>query len=181
VRTASPRRLAAAGTAVTGLAAGAAAYLLVGDLPGMLYAAGIALAALVGAIAIVASEPGRVRLPETTDATRPERRRRRRKSQIIAELELDLASTAAELEEHRQALVNLAAQVTRETEEARSHAEALEQKIVELEAEREGLQQLLEQERDVFQETLNELGGGIGRTGVELERLERELEALIAR
>jgi septal ring factor EnvC (AmiA/AmiB activator) len=146
----------------------------------MLYAAGIALAAGVGAIAIVASEPGRVRVPETTAAA-PPKRRRRRKSQIIAELELDLASTAAELEEHRQALANLAAQLTRESEEARTHAEGLEQKIRELEAEREGLQQLLAQERDVFQETLDELGGGLGRHGVELERLERELEALITR
>jgi chromosome segregation ATPase len=181
VRIASPRRIGAAGTAVTGIAAGAAAYLLVGDLPGMLYAAGIALAAVVGAVAIVASEPGRVRVRETQEAAPRQRRRRLRKSHVIAELELDLASTAAELEEHRQALANLAAQLTRESEEARRHAEGLEQKIRELEAEREGLQQLLAQERDVFQETLDELGGGIGRHGVELERLERELEALIAR
>jgi septal ring factor EnvC (AmiA/AmiB activator) len=176
VKIGSARRLAAAGTAGTGVAAGAAAYLVVGGLPGVLYAAGIVLAALVGAIAIVASD----RRPEPeTVSSRPSRWRR--KSHIIAELELELASTGAELEEHRQALANLAAQLTRESEAAQSNAERLEQKIRELEAERTGLQQLLSQERAVFEETLDELGGGIGRHGVELARLERELEALIAR
>ena len=176
MRIGSARRLAAAGTASTGVAAGVAAYLVVGDLPGLLYAAGIVLAAVVGAIAIVASE----RRPEPEAApSRPPRWRR--KSHIIAELELELASTGAELEEHRQALANLAAQLTRESEAAQSNAERLEQKIRELEAERTGLQQLLSQEREVFEETLDELGGGIGRHGVELERLERELAALIGR
>jgi chromosome segregation ATPase len=177
VRLGSPRRLAASGIAGTGVAAAVAAYLLVGDLPGMLYAAGIALAGIVGAVAIVASE--RRPEPKATATTRPPRWRR--KSHIIAELELDLASTSAELEEHRQALANLAAQLTRESEAAHANAVRLEQNIRELEAEREGLQQLLAQEREVFQETLDELGGGIGRHGVELARLERELEALIAR
>jgi uncharacterized coiled-coil DUF342 family protein len=143
----------------------------------MLYAAGIALAGCVGAIAIVAGGPRRE--PVTPDAGQP--RRWRRKSHIIAELELELASTAAELEEHRQALANLAAQLTRESDAARANAERLEQQIRELEAEREGLQQLLAQEREVFEETLTELGGGVRRHGVELERLERELEALIGR
>jgi chromosome segregation ATPase len=175
VRIGSKRRLAAAGIAVTGIAAGAAAYLLVGDLPGVLYAAGIALAAFVGAAAIVAGE--RRPEPETSASTRPPRWRR--KSHIIAELELDLASTVAELEEHRQALANLAAQLTRESEAARGNAERLEQRIRELTAERDGLQELLAQEREVFEETLVELGGGLGRHGDELARLERELEALI--
>src|SRR5262249_18295822 len=151
-------------------------YLVVGDLPGILYGAGIFLAAFVGAIAIVAGE--RRPEPETASA-RP--LRWRRKSHIIAELEVELASTGAELEEHRQAPANLAPQLTRESEAARSSAAHLEQTIRELEAERTGLQQLLAQEREVFEETLAELGGGIGRNGVELERLERELEALIAR
>jgi uncharacterized coiled-coil DUF342 family protein len=150
---------------------------LVGDLPGMLYAAGIGLAAVVGAVAIVAS--GSRPEPEAIVSAQP--RRWGRKSRIIAELELELASTGAELEEHRQALANLAAQLTRESEEAHANAERLEQQIRELKAERDGLQQLLAQEREVFEETLAELGGGLGRHGVELERLERELEALIAR
>jgi predicted RNase H-like nuclease (RuvC/YqgF family) len=177
VRIRSARKVAAAATACTGLAAAAAAYLLVGDLPGVLYAAGIALAAVVGALAIVASE----RRPEPKPAASPRHPRWRRKSHIIAELELELASTGAELEEHRQALANLAAQLTQESEVARRNAERLEQKIRELEAERQGLQELLSQEREVFEETLDELGGGLGRHGVELERIERELEALIAR
>jgi hypothetical protein len=175
VRIGSKRRLAAAGIAVTGVAAGAAAYLLVGDLPGVLYAAGIALAAFVGAAAIVAGE----RRPEPETAASPRPPRWRRKSHIIAELELELASTAVELEEHRQALANLAAQLTRESEAARTDAERLERRIRELTAERDGLQELLAQEREVFEETLVELGGGLGRHGDELARLERELEALI--
>ena len=36
-------------------------------------------------------------------------------------------------------------------------------------------------ERERFDQTLDELGGGIGRHGKELAELERELEALIAR
>jgi hypothetical protein len=168
---------AASGTAGTGLAAGAAAYLLVGDLPGVLYAAGIALAAVVGAIAIVASGPGGNE-PETVPAPLSHWRR---KSHVIAELELKLASTGAELEEHRQALAKLATQLTRESEAARTDAERLERQIHELKAERDGLQELLAQEREVFEETLTELGGGIGRHGNELAELERELEALMAR
>ena len=48
------RKLAAAGTAGLGVAAAAAAYVIVGGLAGLLYAAGIGLAAFVGAAAIVA-------------------------------------------------------------------------------------------------------------------------------
>ncbi|HJQ75607.1 MAG TPA: hypothetical protein VJ814_12000, partial [Gaiellaceae bacterium] len=54
MRSGPARTLAAAGTAGTGAVAAAAAYLLVRGLPGMLYAAGICLAAFVGAVAIVA-------------------------------------------------------------------------------------------------------------------------------
>jgi flagellar motility protein MotE (MotC chaperone) len=171
------RKLAAAGTAGTGVAAAAAAYLLVGGLPGLLYAAGIVLAALFGAVAIVAS---RTRQAPEPDAA-PRRPRWRRKKHVIAELEFDLASTAAELEEHRQALANLAAQLTRESEAADANAERLEQRIRELEAERDGLHELVTQEREGFERTLEQLGGGIGRHGNELAELERELEALIGR
>jgi predicted nucleic acid-binding Zn-ribbon protein len=105
----------------------------------------------------------------------------RRKKHIIAELEAELASTVAELEEHREALANLAAQLTRESEAARLNAAQLEQRIREIEAERDGLQELVAQERERFEETLDALGGGLGRNGTELAELERELEALIAR
>jgi len=92
-----------------------------------------------------------------------------------------LAATAAELEEHRQALANLATQLTRESEAARQNAEQLEQRIRELVAERDGLQELVADERERFEQTLDALGGGIGRHDNELAELERELEALIAR
>jgi hypothetical protein len=175
------RTLAAAGTAGTGAGVAAAAYLLVGGLPGMLYAAGICLAAFVGALAIVAGRTVEALEPGAELATAPRRPLWRRKAHIIAELELDLAATGVELEEHRQALANLATQLSRESEAAQRNAERLEQGIRELEAERDGLQELVATERARFQQTLDELGGGIGGHANELAKLERELAALIAR
>jgi hypothetical protein len=43
------------------------------------------------------------------------------------------------------------------------------------------LQELVADERERFEQTLDTLGGGIGRNDNELAELERELEALIAR
>ncbi len=157
-----------------------AAYLVVGGLPGVLYAAGICLAAFVGALAIRTGRTEAVSGPEPeTAAPRPPRWRR--KKHIIAELEVELAGTVKELEEHRHALANLATQLSRESEAAQRNAERLEQRISELEAERDGLQELVATERERFEHTLDELGGGIGGHAKELAELERELEALIAR
>ncbi len=177
------RTLAAAGIAGTGAAAAAAAYLEVGGLPGVLYAAGICLAAFLGAVAIVAgrSDETRAAEPAPEAEAAPRQLRRRRKKHIIAELQLELATTREELEEHRRALANLATQLSRETETAQHDAERLEQRIRELEAERDSLLELVAAERERFEQTLDDLGGGLGRHGNELAELERELEALIAR
>jgi hypothetical protein len=179
--------LAVAGVAGAGAAAAAAAFIIVRGLPGLLYAAGICLAAFVGAVAIVAgrNEEALVvaalteQAPEPAATPRPPRWRR--KSHIIAELQLKLAATSSELDEHRRALANLATQLSRESEAAQQNAQRLEQQIRELEAERDGLLQLVAEERERFEQTLDELGGGLGRHGNELAELERELEALIAR
>jgi hypothetical protein len=180
VRNASSRSVAAACTAGAGLLAAVAAYLVVGGLPGVLYAAGICLAAFVGALAIRTGRTEAVSGPEPeTAAPRPPLWHR--KKHIIAELEVELAGTVKELEEHRHALANLATQLTRESEAAQRNAERLEQRIRELEAERNGLQELVATERERFEHTLDELGGGIGGHAKELAELERELEALIAR
>jgi hypothetical protein len=181
VSRAPARTLAAAGTAGTGAVAAAAAYLAVRGLPGMLYAAGICLAAFVGAVAIVAGRTAELLEPGPATAQTPRPSRWSRKSRIIADLELELATTASELEEHRHALANLATQLSRESEAAQRSAERLEQRIQELEAERDGLRQLVAVERERFEQTLEQLGGGIGRHGNELAELERELERLIAR
>jgi len=189
VRSTPARTLAAAGTAGIGVAAGAAAYGIVGGLPGVLYAAGICLAALVGTVAIAAGgaesapEPPVVPavMPVTAPVAVPRRQRRVGKSRIIGQLQAELATTGAELEEHRHALANLATQLSSESEAAQRNAEQLEQQIRDLEAERDGLLDVVDRERERFEQTLEELGGGIGRHGNELAELERELEALIAR
>jgi hypothetical protein len=186
VKRAPARTLAAAGIAGMGVALGAAAFVIVRGVPGLLYAAGICLAAFVGAVAVYAG-----RTEETAEAVTvesevvtappPHQPRWRRKKHIIAELEANLTATGAELEDHRRALANLATQLTRETEAAKANAERLEQRIHELETERDGLLQLVAAERGRFERTLDDLGGGIGRHGNELAELERELEALITR
>jgi uncharacterized coiled-coil protein SlyX len=184
VRNVPGRTLAAAGTACTGALAAAAAFLVVRGLPGVLYAAGIFAAAFLGAVSIVPRrnkhvlEPSEDLTPAPTAAQPP---RWRRKKHIIAELEVELAATRAEVEEHRDALASLATQLTRESEAARHNAERLEQQIRELEAERNGLHELVANERERFEQTLDALGGGIGGHANELAQLERELEALIAR
>ena len=182
------RTLAAAGTAAIGAVAAAAAYLAVRGLPGLLYAAGICLAAFVGSVAILAGrteheteQETAVRVPVSQVSAAPRQPRRRRKKHIIAELEVELAGANTELEEHRHAIAKLASQLARESEAASRNAERLEQQIRELENERDRLEDLVAREREGFEQTLDELGGGIGRHGNELAELEKELEALIAR
>jgi chromosome segregation ATPase len=184
MRNAPARTLAAAGTAGTGAAAAAAAYLAVRGLPGMLYAAGICMAAFVGALAIYAGRDADVRTELQSEAEAVGNARPplwRRKKHVIAELEVALAATGAELEEHRHALANLATQLSRESEAAQREQERLQQRIRELETDRDGLQELVASERERFEQTLDELGGGIGGHANELAKLERELAALIAR
>jgi flagellar motility protein MotE (MotC chaperone) len=184
VKNAPGRTLAAAGIAGAGVAAAVAAYLIVGGLPGLLYAAGIALAVCVGAVAVAAggSEKESVVSALTEATSEPASAPRwRRKSYVIEELGRQLAATGLELEEHRQALANLAAQRARESEDAHRAAQELEHRIRELEAERDGLLQLVAEEREGFERTLDDLGGGLGRHGNELAELERELAALMAR
>jgi chromosome segregation ATPase len=169
-----------------GAALAAAAFLIVRGVPGVLYAAGIFLAAFVGAVAILAgrNDERPIAVPLGEEATEPNaapRPRWRRKKHVIAELESQLAATSLELEEHRHALANLATQLSREAEAAHENAQQLGRRIHELEAERDGLLGLVAEERKRFEQTLEALGGGLGRHGNELAELERELEALIAR
>lgn len=179
----SARTLAAAGVAGVGAAVAAVAYLAVRGLPGVLYAAGLCLAAVVGAIAIVGSrpEPKRAVIELTgDDETGRKAPRWRRKSRMIADLQLALAARDAALEEHRHACANLATQLSRESEEARRTRDQLEEQIGQLTDERDGLLLTVTEERERFERTLDELGGGIGRHGDEIAELKRELEALIA-
>jgi septal ring factor EnvC (AmiA/AmiB activator) len=183
VRAAPARTLAAAGTACLGALAAVAAYLKVGGLPGLLYAGGIVIAALFGATAIYrgGEKPSSDPLGVHEPAPAARQKLWGRKARLIAELQAELTATAGELEEHRQACANLAVQLSQESEAAREEEERLQQQIRELEAERDGLHELVAQERDRFEHTLDELGGGLGRHGNQLAELERELEALITR
>jgi septal ring factor EnvC (AmiA/AmiB activator) len=184
VRPGPARTLAAAGTAGIGALAAVAAYLVVGGLPGLLYAGGILLAVLFGAAAIYAGGDKPDADPLGVHEAAALRQRQKfwgRKARLIAELQVELATTTKELEEHRQACANLAVQLSQESEAARRNEERLQQQIAALEAERDGLHEVVVQERERFERTLDELGGGLGRHGNELAELERELEALIAR
>jgi DNA repair exonuclease SbcCD ATPase subunit len=154
----------------------------------MLYAAGICLAAVFGAVAIVAGRTAKA--PQPTLALRLPRLPRLRpgsgtpaEPEPELELELEVEPTAAEsqLEQHQSALATLEAHLTRQSEAARLDVQRLENRIRELETERDGLLELVAQEREWFEHTLDALGEGIGRHGDELAELEPELEALIAR
>jgi hypothetical protein len=185
VRPGPARALAAAGTAGLGAAAAVGADLAVGGIPGLLYAGGILLAVLFGAAAIYAGgekpKPDSDPLGVQGPAAGPRQKPWGRKARLIAELQVELAATTKELEEHRQACANLAVQLSQESEAARLNEERLHRQIRELEEERDSLHELVAHERERFERTLDDLGGGLGRHGNELAELERELEALIAR
>jgi hypothetical protein len=198
VTLAPARTLASAGTAGAGAATGTAAYLIVGGLPGVLYAAGIGLAAVVGAIAIRASramsapepmvalevplprpEPGLAVEPEPAPAA-DETAAAPVQAPVpepVPVTDPEALASGSELEEHRAALANLGAQMTRESEAARRDMQRLEKRIRELESERDTALAMVAQERARFEKTLDALCDGIG---AELAELEPALEALIA-
>jgi hypothetical protein len=74
------------------------------------------------------------------------------------------------------ALANLGAQLARESEAARRDMQRLEQRIRELETERDGLLELVGEERARFEHTLEVLCDGIG---TELAELEPAVEAIV--
>ena len=186
MRDAPARTLAAAGIAGVGAVAAAAAYLIVRGVPGL---------ALRGR-----DLPRRLRR-RRRDRRGPERRRpvveprgapepaaARRGAALAPQVTHDRGarssssqrplrssrSIAGTRESRRPALARV-----RVRRPERGAARAARSR--ELEAERDGLLQLVAEERERFERTLDELGGGIGRHGNELAELERELEALIAR
>lgn len=180
MRLAPARTLASAGTAGASAVSGAAAYLFVGGLPGLLYAAGIFLAGIVGATAIVRA--GRAATtPELDVAPRtPRWRREFRVVERTAAPEVtdpEALASGSELEDLRAALANLGAQLKREQEAARRDVQRLDQHIRELEAERDAALAQVAEERTRFEQALDALCDGIG---AELAELEPTLEALAA-
>jgi hypothetical protein len=196
VTLAPARTLASAGTAGAGALAAIGAFLLVRGVPGSLYAAGIFLAAVVGTVAIRAGrrekaleferaawrsiwrrEPGEAGEPEAAVAAAvavpPAAVAEPKPIEVTYP---EAVASSSELEEHRTALVNLGAQLTRESEAARRDMQRLEMRIRELEVERDGLLALLYSERTRFDQTLDRLCDGLG---AELAELEPALEALI--
>jgi hypothetical protein len=186
------RTLASAGTAGAGALSGTAAYLIVGGLAGVLYAAGIILAAAVGIRAIRAGGHTVVS-PVDLELAPPRTARWRRAPRVAVEQEPvadptpvaeepapvsdpEALARASELEEHRAALANLGAQLARESEAAARDMQRLEARIRELETERDSALALVAQERARFERTLDALCDGIG---AELAELEPALEALI--
>jgi hypothetical protein len=182
VRLPAGRTLAAAGTAGAGVVTGTAAFLIVRGLPGVLYAAGICLAAIVGAIAIRAGQA--LSAFEHGADVAPRQPRWRRELRVVERKHAvgpapvdypEAVASGSELEEHRAALANLGAQLARETEAAAREKQRLEWRIRELETERDGLQTQMAQERARFEQTLDAICDGLGN---ELAELEPALEAL---
>jgi len=176
------RTLAPVGTAGAGALAGAAAYVVVGGLPGMLYAAGISLASVVGATAIRSGRTMNVLdlvavpLPAGWRHEPGERAFPRAVVDAVSATHPEALASDSELEEHRMALANLGAQLARESEAARRDMQRLEKRIRELETERDGLLELLGEERARFEHTLEVLCDGIG---TELAELEPAVEAIV--
>jgi hypothetical protein len=138
------------------LAVAAAAYVVVGGLPGLLYAGAVVMAGLFAA----------VKLGVVPSPTGP------RKSTVIAELR-------AELENSELHVTKLRDRLEREAEEARVLQDTHEARIRELERARDALQARSDEERARFEHFLGELRGEIGQRGDELAALEREVTALV--
>jgi hypothetical protein len=183
VTLAPARTLAAAGTAGAGVVTGTAAFLIVRGLPGGLYAAGICLAAVVGATAIRRGRALSTPEPEAEAAPRQPRWRREPRVVVTAEAMVEPApvdypealASDSELEEHRAALANLGAQLARESAAASRDMQRLEKRIRELETERDGLLELVAQERARFEQTIDAICDELGH---ELAEVEPALEAL---
>jgi hypothetical protein len=161
-RPAMSRRLAVVGATGAVVSVAAAAFVIVGGLPGVLYACGILTAGLFAAVKLGV-------VPVPTDSAEG---RWRRKSVVIAELR-------AEIEDQTRRAGELGDRLEREAEEARALQEALEVRIGELERAADGLQALVEEERARFEQFLGRVSGGIGHRGDELAALERDLTALV--
>ena len=158
----SRRAVALSVVACAFFAAAAAAYLVVGGLPGLLYAAGTLMVGFFVAL----------KLGVLKALTDPREGRWKRKSVVIVELR-------SALEDREQCVKDLRCQLEQEAEEAWHVRVALEARIGELERARDGLQGLLDEERARFEGFLGELTGGIGQRGNELDALDRELTALV--
>jgi TolA-binding protein len=154
----SRRTLAAGAGAFASVVVAVAAYVVVGGLPGLLYAGAVLMAGLFAAVKF-----GLV--PDSREG------RWQRKSVLIAELR-------TEVEERDGLVAELRDQLEREAEEARRAQDAHEARIRELENERTALQALVDDERGRLEQFLGELTGGIGQRGDELAALERELTTL---
>ena len=181
MRTRPARILASAGTAGAGAGTGLAAYVIVGGLPGMLYAAGICLGAALGAVAILTRRT--VSVSELVAA--PLQPLRRREAPAISEpapgfvaarvVYPEAVASGSELEDHRAALANMGAQLARESDAARRDMQRLETRIRELETERDELLALVARERARFERSLEALCDGVG---AELAQLEPTLDGL---
>jgi hypothetical protein len=154
----------------------AGVYLVVGRLSGVLYAAAILLLGTL--VARKARSRGRASRPREQDEGRP--RRWRRKSTIIAELQVELAATLAAMDEQRRVRDALQARLQQEAAEARTTQETLEAQIRDLGSERDAAWTLLAEKRALLERWLGQLSVDVGRQSSELAELERDLEQVVA-
>jgi len=173
------RRLVASSALVVGVVAAVAAFLVFGGLTGVLYGSGILLLSVFIWARIRAgsttAEPAGPQSPAAQDG-----RRWRRKSRIIAELQVELTAAQTRLAERQQAFAALDARLERETADALARQASLEDRIRELEAACDEAHRLLEDELMRFEQSLDELTGGIGDRDSELAALARDLEGMLA-
>jgi len=161
---------------------GAAALTLVGGLPGILYAAGIALLAVVLLMRRrrdPAAADGAAPASGAADGAAPVSHRWVRKSRRIADLQAELATAGAEADELERRASALQRQLDEEQTAARKTRAILQARNDELESRLQQALDALSDERLHIDRLVGRLKGDLARHGAELTTIEESLDQLV--